>query len=793
MYFCIMKKIIIIIIALFCCLVSQAQITSTRGTDFWCTFLATNDTINQNQLSILATTEAACTVTITNPYTLWSQTMPIAAHSSHTFQIPMSQAYNFRSEQVVHKGLHITSSDSITLFMITQENNANLDIANVIPTEHLRSDYMIQTFPTNRFSSIFSVVATQDNTNIDILLNGPTLGGSPSGSTLHIALPHAGDVYSVKGLTTGTLSGTRITAQGGKKIGVFHGDVCAYIPSYTYGCTCDHLIEQAPPTDFWGTEFLVSGSNTNNDFDRVLITSLDNNCQITINGNHVSTLASGATYQYQMSSPTAVDHIQTSGRVIVNIYFPSTFLTGIGDPSMTTICPTDQSIKHIQFDAIQATGINYHMVNIICDTATKRFIRIDGNPITQFQSISNAPQYALARLNINGGYHTIDDLGGNGFIAYLYGKGPHISYGYIVGTAFRYLGKPDLLVDNIHAKNHPEGFDVCLGDTVNFSIAGNIALDTVMWDFGNNESSSENPTSYCYRDDTSSYNVSVRIVYTPDTNYPSFKTVDTLHTTIHVHPTYNFSTSDTIVQNQLPWTHNTHTFTSACDNFTFQNQTHFGCDSIERYSLFVWKNDTTRFDTIICDTILPFTWNGFTFEGPGSQNELLQNSHGADSLIIYSLDTITCTIPTTYAYFDTTVCDTLLPFLWHDTLFNIPKSYIIKTRNVEGGDSIVTLTLDTMHCSLYHPQIWVPNVFTPENDINQAFKIYYKDLIEASVVIYQRWGDFVTRFDALTESWDGTKNGIPCQQGAYVYHITYRTMEHPKEVKTLFGSILLLR
>lgn len=789
-----MKKILFLLFAISAVSLS-AQNSSTRGTDFWCTFLETLDIRIPNQtISVIAIAPRTCSVTLTNPNTNWSQTFSLSPNAPHQSFIPLSEGHNTLNETITQTGIHVTSTDTITLFMVSSSNDKNMDLSNVIPTNHLLSEYMIQTFPTNQFSSIFSIVSTQNNTNIDITLGGTTLDGTPAGTILHVTLPNAGDVYTVKGLTTGDLSGTHIISTNNKPIAVFNGDMCANVPYFTTGCSCDHAFEQAFPTNYLGSDFIIPASaDIYNYKDNVIITAFDNNCHVYINGNHVTTLASGDSYNYTMSSTTAVDHIQTSGKAIVNLYFPSTNSRSNGDPAMTTIIPIEQSISQAQFDVLQYGNISSMKVIIVCETSNISNIRYDGNNVSQFQPIPNASGFSLARITTNSGYHQIDDIGGNGFVAYVYAKGYLVSYGFNVGMALHNLGEPDLLVDNIHAKNHPEGFDVCLGDTVNFSIAGNIALDTVMWDFGNNESSSENPTSCCYRDDTSSYNVSVRIVYTPDTNYPSIKTVDTLHTTIHVHPTYNFSTSDTIVQNQLPWTHNAHTFTSACDSFTFQNQTLFGCDSIERYSLFVWKNDTTRFDTIICDTILPFTWNGFTFEGPGSQNELLQNSHGADSLIIYSLDTITCTIPTTYAYFDTTVCDTLLPFLWHDTLFNIPKSYIIKTRNVEGGDSIVTLTLDTMHCSLYHPQIWVPNVFTPENDINQVFKIYYKDLIEASVVIYQRWGDFVTRFDALTESWDGTKNGIPCQQGAYVYHITYRTMEHPKEVKTLFGSILLLR
>lgn len=790
-----MKKMLLLLAVLaFSSATASAQNPSTRGKDFWCTFLEVADISYSDIWSIVVTTENPCSVTVTNPYTNWSQTISMSANSSQSISIPRTQGYTNVSEQISHNGLHVTASDSITLFVVTHENQASMDVANVIPTDHLRSEYMVQTFPTNRYSSIFSIVATEANTNVDIILNGQTLGGTASGSTLHVNLPNAGDVYTVKGPTTGNLSGTRIIAQGGKRIGVFNGNVCVYIPTYSgYGCSCDHVVEQSTPTEFWGSEFVVAGSGTDSYKDYVLVTSLDNNCQVRVNGNLVSTLTSGGTYQYEMSSTSAVDHIETSGPAIVNLFFPTTYSYGNGDPSMTTISPLLQTVKKVQFDAIQINGITSHQVNIICRTPTTSHIRLDGNPVTQFQTLGNAPGFSLARVSVNSGYHQIVDNGGDGFVAYLYGKGLRISYGYTVGTSYRYIGDPYLVVDGENARSHPDGFDICIGDTVNFSIGGNFLINGVQWDFGNNEYSTANPTSRCYNDSVSDYNVTVRVIFTPDTNNPTLIITDTLYTTIHVHPTYNFASHDTIVQNQLPWPHGGQTFTDDCDSVPLQHQTIFGCDSIEYYTLTIWRNDTTRFDTIVCDTVLPFTWDGNTFDGPGSQSNLLQTSHGADSLIIYTLDTITCTIPPTYAYFDTTVCDTLLPIRWRDTIFYIPQTYIIKTRNVEGGDSTITITLDTVHCSLYHPRIWVPNTFTPEGDINQEFKIYHHDILEATAVIYQRWGDFVTRFDALTESWDGTKDGKPCQQGAYVYQITYRTLEHPKEVQTLFGSILLLR
>ena len=198
-----MKKILFLLFAISAVSLS-AQNSSTRGTDFWCTFLETLDIRIPNQtISVIAVAPRTCSVTLTNPNTNWSQTFSLSPNAPHQSFIPLSEGHNTLNETITQTGIHVTSTDTITLFMVSSSNDKNMDLSNVIPTNHLLSEYMIQTFPTNQFSSIFSIVSTQNNTNIDITLGGTTLDGTPAGTILHITLPNAGDVYTVKGLTNG--------------------------------------------------------------------------------------------------------------------------------------------------------------------------------------------------------------------------------------------------------------------------------------------------------------------------------------------------------------------------------------------------------------------------------------------------------------------------------------------------------------------------------------------------------------------------------------------------------------
>lgn len=86
--------------------------------------------------------------------------------------------------------------------------------------------------------------------------------------------------------------------------------------------------------------------------------------------------------------------------------------------------------------------------------------------------------------------------------------------------------------------------------------------------------------------------------------------------------------------------------------------------------------------------------------------------------------------------------------------------------------------------------IFVPNAFTPNNDgKNDRWHIPFLDpLLEASVNVYNRYGQIVYHAEGKTVDWDGNCNGIPQPSGAYVYFIKFKS-QYP-DIK---GMVLLIR
>lgn len=73
---------------------------------------------------------------------------------------------------------------------------------------------------------------------------------------------------------------------------------------------------------------------------------------------------------------------------------------------------------------------------------------------------------------------------------------------------------------------------------------------------------------------------------------------------------------------------------------------------------------------------------------------------------------------------------------------------------------------------VYTSALDVPTVFTPNGDgKNDIFKVAYKSIIKFHGSIYNTWGRLVYDWDDPADGWDGTINGKPAAEGAYLYII----------------------
>ena len=74
-------------------------------------------------------------------------------------------------------------------------------------------------------------------------------------------------------------------------------------------------------------------------------------------------------------------------------------------------------------------------------------------------------------------------------------------------------------------------------------------------------------------------------------------------------------------------------------------------------------------------------------------------------------------------------------------------------------------------------ELYVPNAFSPNgdgiNDVLQAFKDIECEPINFNFAIYNRWGNQVYHSNSIEDSWDGSHNNRPLQDGIYPYQIYF--------------------
>ena len=130
----------------------------------------------------------------------------------------------------------------------------------------------------------------------------------------------------------------------------------------------------------------------------------------------------------------------------------------------------------------------------------------------------------------------------------------------------------------------------------------------------------------------------------------------TLHLTLH----NSVASTDSLqlTQNQLPYYFPPADTTFAVGSpsffqFVYTLSTQYGCDSVITMQVTVLENHLYEFDTVLCESELPFTWNGHTFTSAGTWQDTLLAANGSDSVVVMHL----ATLPTYESFFEGEICE----------------------------------------------------------------------------------------------------------------------------------------
>lgn len=314
-------------------------------TEFW--FVAPEVWANHGDSPTLlrfATFDEDAVVTVEQPANpgFPTQTLNIDANSVSSLNLApwLSIIENKPSNTVLNFGLRITSTSLIQAYYeVNPSNNLNPDIFALKGVNALGTAFFVpfQNYLNNSYTqstSSFDIVATEDNTIIQITPKKPIQGHAPN-ITFSIVL-NEGQTWS--GRASSTLAsqhpfGTIVTSN--KPIAITMSDDS--VAGTPYGGCADIMGDQIVPVSIVGTEYIAVKGNLNGP-DKVFFIPTEPNTTISLNGNVVSTLttlssiythtlSADAAY-YEASAPVYALHMTGFGCEIGGALLPSIICTG---------------------------------------------------------------------------------------------------------------------------------------------------------------------------------------------------------------------------------------------------------------------------------------------------------------------------------------------------------------------------------------------------------------------------------------------------------------------------------
>ncbi len=422
---------------------------STEGTEFWFAFMESRTYHNRHFVEITVTARERTKFVLY--YGKYTQTYIVEANSNvrvkpyHWYDVEAEG-----SENIQQRAIHLVAENPVNVYALNWDRNS-ADVAVIYPIESLGYEYFAMCYAPhihtngmnygNGRNSEFLIVATKDETTVEITPSVVTDGGKPADSVFTVLLDQ-GDIYQVQSMNDydalegeGDLTGSHVKAD--KPIAFYSGSLATTVPADDGVTAWDHLFEQIPPLYSWGKEFYAVPLKTREQ-DRYRIMAAQNNTSVFITGREPIYLNRGdfaeLTLQHDDPKRIYADKPVMVAQFAQSRSVDQDFTGGDGDPFMIILSPTSQSKNDVTFVAYDSDQIVNYSVNIVTLTEETGNMFLDGNNIqSEFKPFPEG-DYSYTQISITPGTHRINNSNPDrGFLAYVYGFGGVESYGYGVG------------------------------------------------------------------------------------------------------------------------------------------------------------------------------------------------------------------------------------------------------------------------------------------------------------------------------------------------------------------------
>jgi gliding motility-associated-like protein len=511
-----MKKIFLTVSLLVSCFVLvNAQSFSNKGKDFWLAYPAHIDA-TASYLGLYITSDVNATgnvkVGTTNvPFTVTAnQVTRIYLGTAGTFDANSNPVYLDQQDGIKSgAGIHVTADRNVVVYShIIRSARSGATLA--LPVPVLGKDYIAPSYgnqgnqggASSGFGEI-AVIATEDNTTIEITPTATTRSGRPAGTAYTITLPLAGDAYQIQFQQNADLSGTKIKSiaavgQACQPIAVFSATTWSAYDCGGSSSGGDNLYQQLFPTKTWGKSFLTAPLfQRAYDIYRVFVKNPATVVTRTVNGTSsvLTGLVGGSYYQFTSNQPNQIvadDVISVVQYMISSTCNQNNGGPAIGDPEMIILNPVEQTLNNLTFFAAHRnfapsgqSNVTNNYVNIIIKNAAIPSVKINNaNPVGSFVAIPGTNYSYLQEFLSNAGTNPVYNVkADSAFAAVAYGVGSVESYGYNAGTNVKDLYQYVTLQNQYATVDFPS---TCKNSPFKFSITLPYLPSKLKWDFNQN-------------------------------------------------------------------------------------------------------------------------------------------------------------------------------------------------------------------------------------------------------------------------------------------------------------------
>lgn len=773
-----------------------------QGRDFWATFLCNDDDPANSALSLIATGAQQASVTVTNPVTGWTQTASMPAGGKVQINLPV--ASTIPSGQTHNIGYHITSTAPVTLYACNFKEGS-WDFAQVFPTFAIGDNYIVQNYTNNSdHPANVAFVATENGTSLSMVLPCTVTGLSLPAGSQYTATLDSGQSLMLRANPGGDFSGMEVSSNC-KPFALFQGCAAGRVGDNGTNSGRDHFFEQALSPAMWGTEFVADASLNRSEGDRVVVTAGADNCTVQINGSIVATLMRGQSHEHTLASNTTA-HIITSQPAYACLYLVSYHNGGTrGDPGAATLPPVNRWVCHSDFMLHQCNNnpsSQYYIanpyINIIAENTAVGTLALDGTviPASLFSPIAGT-SFSHTRKNIDYGAHTLDGGDAGTFSARAYGLGQWVGFAYNI----------DMLVDTMER---------CLPqlhhDTITYSDSVCMGLSYL------------SPMEIVCGNTT--YLPPSGLIYVPSSETAQPGTLqrwsnwvqgDTLIHHIHLTLTVLASARDTLAMSLIAGDtlHFADTAITLAGTYTFRYTAQNGCDSVLTLIVGYEAAGLTASADGVCpgeEVTLTATGTHTFIWSAAPADPALDALQGQNPVSVHPTQTTTYSLldaagntiasitvgveppPALCIESNRSFIDFDHPVLMlhdcsadrHHTTWQYSDGPTLSGERARRHfqhplpDSVsVTMT----SCNRYNccadttvvfvtkiRSVWFPNIFFPDQENNNRFGCHTSfEVQEFEMTVYNRQGLLVWESDDIDLLWDGTHDGTPVPQGAYVY------------------------